>query len=107
MLKIEKPYYVTHEKQAALDEFNLPDSLLISKIYYSKNVVKLAEKAILISDSLSEKVKQCLFEALVKDHILYREEFVNHPALKGEASSFMKIRLIVFSGRSSVTTPDL
>ena len=81
MSKIEKPYYLTHEKKAALDKFDLPDSLLISKIYYSKNVVNLAEKAILILDNLSEKVKQRLFEALVKDNILYREEFIQAPHL--------------------------
>lgn len=81
MLTFGKSNYVTRDTQAALDEFNLADSLLTSKIYYSTNVVKLAEKASLIIDTLSDKVKKCLFEAVVKDHLLYREEFMQAPYL--------------------------
>ena len=81
MLTFGNSNYVTRDTQAALDEFNLADSLLISKIHYSSNVVKLAEKATLIIDTLSDKVKKCLFEAVVKDHIIYREEFLQAPYL--------------------------
>lgn len=65
------------KQQQALNEFNFSDDDLLDKISFSKNIVELADKATLILDTLSKKVKTSLYEALVKDHMLYRDEFIN------------------------------